>query len=156
MEFSLCVHSFPAALRGARPGRKFIRLTACRPASFAPSARPQRLPFRDDRPHCQRFASSEPAPSGASEIELATKRLAAALDALENAVERRREADRIDDDLGARIQALGADRSRLANELDGTLVRSRALERTNREIAERLDVAIDTIRSVIESGDQQP
>ncbi|MBN9595099.1 MAG: DUF4164 domain-containing protein [Afipia sp.] len=102
------------------------------------------------------FASSEPAPSGASEIELATKRLAAALDALENAVERRREADRIDDDLGARIQALGADRSRLANELDGTLVRSRALERTNREIAERLDVAIDTIRSVIESGDQQP
>jgi hypothetical protein len=84
------------------------------------------------------------------------KRLAAALDALENAVERRREADRIDDDLGARIQALGADRSRLANELDGTLVRSRALERTNREIAERLDVAIDTIRSVIESGDQQP
>jgi hypothetical protein len=33
---------------------------------------------------------------------------------------------------------------------DGTLVRSRELERTNREIAERLDVAIGTIRSVIE------
>jgi hypothetical protein len=29
-------------------------------------------------------------------------------------------------------------------------VRSRELERTNREIAERLDVAIGTIRSVIE------
>ena len=51
------------------------------------------------------------------------------------------------------IQSLGVDRSRLANELDGTLVRSRALERTNREIAERLDVAIDTIRSVIDSGE---
>lgn len=99
------------------------------------------------------LANPEPAPSGVSDIEHATRRLAAALDALESAVERRREFDRADDELGARIQALGADRSRLANELDGTLVRSRALERTNREIAERLDVAIDTIRSVIDSGE---
>jgi len=96
------------------------------------------------------FASPEPAAPAPSDIELATRRLAAALDALETAVERRREADRAEDELGARIQALGADRSRLANELDGTLTRSRALERTNREIAERLDVAIDTIRSVLE------
>ncbi len=55
--------------------------------------------------------------------------------------------------MAAQIQALGNDRSRLAHELDGTLVRSRVLERTNREIALRLDVAIDTIRSVIESGE---
>lgn len=99
------------------------------------------------------FAASEPAVAGTSDIELATRRLAAALDALESAVERRRDADRANEELGARIQALGADRSRLANELDGTLVRSRALERTNREIAERLDVAIDTIRSVIDAGE---
>jgi len=90
------------------------------------------------------------APSAASEIEAATRRLAAALDGLESAVERRREYDRGSDELAARIQSLGVDRSRLANELDGTLVRSRELERTNREIAERLDVAIGTIRSVIE------
>lgn len=100
------------------------------------------------------FAAGESAapatPSAASEIEAATRRLAAALDALESAVERRREYDRGSDELAARIQSLGVDRSRLANELDGTLVRSRELERTNREIAERLDVAIDTIRSVIE------
>ena len=38
----------------------------------------------------------------------------------------------------------------LANGPHEQLVRSRALERTNREIAERLDVAIDTIRSVLE------
>ena len=50
----------------------------------------------------------------------------------------------------ARIQALGADRSRLADELDGSLVKSRRLERTNREIAERLDAAIGTIRSVLD------
>lgn len=100
------------------------------------------------------FANRDPAIPGPSDIEIATRRLAAALDALESAVERRGESDRSEDDLAARIQALGSDRSRLANELDGTLVRSRALERANREIAERLDVAIDTIRSVIDSGDQ--
>lgn len=104
--------------------------------------------------HSNGFAASDSSASGASEIEQATRRLAAALDALENAVERRREHDRGEAELAARIQALGVDRSRLANELDGTLVRSRELERTNREIAQRLDVAIDTIKSVIEAGEQ--
>ena len=75
----------------------------------------------------------------------------AALDALERAVERRREADRDEDELAARIQALGADRSRLADELDGSLVKSRRLERSNREIAERLDAAIGTIREVLKA-----
>ena len=77
----------------------------------------------------------------------------AALDALESAVERRREADRDENELAIRIQALGADRSRLADELDGSLVKSRRLERTNREIAERLDAAIGTIRAVLEAGE---
>jgi cell division protein ZapA (FtsZ GTPase activity inhibitor) len=77
----------------------------------------------------------------------------AALGALESAVERRREADRDEDELATRIQALGADRSRLADELDGSLVKSRKLERANREIAERLDAAIGTIRSVLEAGE---
>ena len=74
-----------------------------------------------------------------------------ALDALERAVEARREADRDEDELAARIHALGVDRSRLADELDGSLVKSRRLERANREIAERLDAAIGTIRSVIDA-----
>lgn len=84
------------------------------------------------------------------EIEIATRRLMAALDALESAVERRKEADRDENELANRIQALGADRSRLADELDGALVKSRKLERANRDIAERLDAAIVTIRSVLE------
>jgi hypothetical protein len=84
-----------------------------------------------------------------ADLELATRRLMAALDALESAVERRREADRDEDELATRIQALGADRSRLADELDGSLMKSRKLERANREIAERLDVAIGSIRSVL-------
>jgi hypothetical protein len=84
-----------------------------------------------------------------AELDSATRRLMTALDALESAVERRREADRDEDELATRIQALGADRSRLADELDGSLVRSRKLERANREIAERLDAAIGTIREVL-------
>ena len=76
----------------------------------------------------------------------------AALDALESAVERRRDADRDENELASRIQALGADRSRLADELDGSLVKARRLERANREIAERLDAAIGTIRAVLDEG----
>jgi hypothetical protein len=89
-----------------------------------------------------------------ADIDAATRRLMSALDALESAVERRREADRDEDELATRIQALGADRSRLADELDGSLVKSRKLERANREIAERLDVAIGTIRAVLGDGDK--
>lgn len=90
-----------------------------------------------------------PAETPSADIETATRRLMAALDALESAVERRREADRDEDELATRIQALGADRSRLADELDGSLVKTRKLERANREIAERLDAAIGTIRAVL-------
>jgi len=87
-----------------------------------------------------------------ADLEAATRRLMIALDALESAVERRREADRDEDELASRIQALGADRSRLADELDGSLVKSRKLERVNREISERLDGAIETIREVLGVG----
>ena len=87
-----------------------------------------------------------------ADIDAATRRLMAALDALESAAERRRDADRDENELASRIQALGTDRSRLADELDGSLVKTRRLERTNREIAERLDAAIGTIRSVLDAG----
>ncbi len=97
--------------------------------------------------------ASDSAIHAAADIDAATRRLMAALDALEAAVERRREADRDEDELATRIQALGADRSRLADELDGSLVKTRKLERTNREIAERLDAAIGTIRAVLEAGE---
>ncbi len=89
-----------------------------------------------------------------SAIENATRRLALALDALEAAVERRREADRGEDQLVAQLHALGGDRSRLAAELDAAAAHARQLETTNREIARRLDLAIDTIRSVIEANDR--
>jgi predicted nucleic acid-binding Zn-ribbon protein len=89
------------------------------------------------------------------DIDAATRRLMLALDALEAAAERRRDADRDENELASRIQALGADRSRLADELDGSLVKTRRLERANREIAERLDAAIGTIRAVLEAGEDE-
>jgi len=91
--------------------------------------------------------------SGGSAIDAATKRLALALDALEAALERRRESDRGEETLAAQLQALGSDRSRLAADLDAQAARASQLESTNREVARRLDVAIDTIRSVIEASD---
>jgi hypothetical protein len=83
-------------------------------------------------------------------IETATKRLSLALDALEAAVERRHEADRGEQSLGAQLHTLGADRSRLAAELDEATARAREIETTNREIARRIDIAMDGIRGVIE------
>ena len=103
----------------------------------------------NDRP-ANAAINAEPA---IADIDAATRRLMMALEALESAVERRREADRDENELATRIQALGADRSRLADELDGSLVKSRRLERANREIAERLDAAIGTIRSVLDAGE---
>jgi septal ring factor EnvC (AmiA/AmiB activator) len=89
-----------------------------------------------------------------SAIEAASKRLALALDALAAAVERRHEADRGEQTLDAQLHALGADRSRLAAELDAAAARNRTLEAANREVAERLDAAIDTIRSVLAASER--
>jgi hypothetical protein len=102
-----------------------------------------------DRP-ANGSANAEPS---SADIDAATRRLMVALEALESAVERRREADRDENELAIRIQALGTDRSRLADELDGSLVKTRRLERANREIAERLDAAIGTIRAVLDPGE---
>jgi hypothetical protein len=104
----------------------------------------------NERPTNGSVAPDQPS----ADVDAATRRLMSALDGLERAVERRREADRDEDELATRIQALGADRSRLADELDGSLVKSRKLERANREIAERLDAAIGTIRAVIDGKDE--
>jgi hypothetical protein len=88
-----------------------------------------------------------------SAIDNAVKRLALALDALDAAVERRREADRSEQALAAQVQALGLDRNRLAHSLDGETARARKLEAANREIAGRLDTAIASIQSVLDSNE---
>jgi len=85
-------------------------------------------------------------------IEAATRRLTQALDALEAAVERRREADGSESALAAHVQALGDDRSRLAADLDAASARAKRLEAANRDVARRLDATMQSIRSVIEGN----
>lgn len=88
-------------------------------------------------------------------IEMATRRLQSALDALEGAVERRLERDQGHAALATQVHAFDSDRARLAAELDVAAARARALETTNREVAARLDAAIETIRSIIEPPDRE-
>ena len=83
-------------------------------------------------------------------IDAAVKRLALALDGLDAAVERRREVDGDVESLDSQIQTLGVDRAKLAASLDSETSRSRKLEGANREVAERLDTAIASIRSVMD------
>jgi hypothetical protein len=86
-------------------------------------------------------------------IEQATRRLTEALDALDAAVERRIDSDRERATLGEQVHALAADRSKLAADLDGQLARSRQLEASNRDIARRIDAAMENVRLVLESND---
>lgn len=91
--------------------------------------------------------------SDQSAIDLAVKRLALALDGLDAAAERRREADRSEEGLASQLHALGVDRTKLAAALDGEAARSRRLENTNRDIAQRLDAAIASIQSVLDGNE---
>src|ERR1700730_478739 len=109
----LPVHSFAAALRWPRLPRKFHRLTACRTADFA--GRLGHLEVRCPRMSDRAANGSGDAEAACANIGAASLRLMTALDALESAAERRREADRDENELASRIQALGADRSRLAH-----------------------------------------
>jgi chromosome segregation ATPase len=87
-------------------------------------------------------------------LEKARRRLASALDLLEAAINRRRENDRQRGELEAQIQAFGTDRSRLAGKLDHARANISTLEATNREVAQRLDQAVDTIRAVLEAQER--
>ena len=86
-------------------------------------------------------------------IEQATRRFSAAIDALETAVDHRIDHERTHSALADQLQALETDRSKLAAELDAQLARSRDLEAANRDIARRIDAAMEHIQLVLESQD---
>jgi DNA-binding FrmR family transcriptional regulator len=87
-------------------------------------------------------------------IEAATRRLAHALDALDAAVERRLESDRESTTLAQQLHAASVDRSRLAADLDAQTAHARRLESATREVSQRIDKAMDSIRSVIEADER--
>jgi hypothetical protein len=64
------------------------------------------------------MAAADGQMSDTDSIAIAALRLTGALDALEEAVERRSEADRDEKALANQVHALGSDRARLASELD--------------------------------------
>jgi hypothetical protein len=86
-------------------------------------------------------------------IDSVTRRLSQALDMLDAAVERRIEIDRSRTILTEQVHALDADRSKLAADLDAQLAKVRSLESANRDVARRLDAAMENIRHVLESQD---
>jgi uncharacterized protein DUF4164 len=73
--------------------------------------------------------------SDQSAIDQAVKRLALALDSLDAAVERRRQSDRSEEVLANQVHALGVDRTRLAEALDG------------------LDAAMASIQAVLDANE---
>jgi chromosome segregation ATPase len=85
-------------------------------------------------------------------IEIARRRLAVALDALDAACDRRGDADRQQEALIEQVHALGDDRARLASELDHAAARGRGLEAANRDVAARLAAAIETINGILKKG----
>jgi chromosome segregation ATPase len=86
-------------------------------------------------------------------IEAASRRLTMALEALDAAAERRRDADTREAALAEQLHVLDADRARLAGELDHAAARTRLLETANREIAARIDGAIATVRGALGADD---
>ncbi len=87
---------------------------------------------------------SEPGP-----MEVATRRLEAAIQALEAAIERRLEVERQEAALAAQLHLVGIDRSRLADQLDGAQARADQLASVNLEVSRRLGSAMETIRAVL-------
>lgn len=98
--------------------------------------------------------SSETANGGgrvvAGDVVDAAARFAAALDRLEQAVEAKLEQQAALADTEAEVQRMGADRTRLAEALDGAEARARLLEQTNREVSNRLVNAMEAIRQVLD------
>jgi hypothetical protein len=87
------------------------------------------------------------APSGP--LEAALRRFDGAVDALEAAIQRRLEVERQEAALAQQLHILGADRSRLADALDGAQARAVQLEGANDEVSRRLGSAMETIRAVL-------
>lgn len=88
----------------------------------------------------------------AEPLEPSLKRLRAAIDLLEAAVERRARQDSARADVQEELALMQDDRARLAVELDGALERNRGLLSANAEAARRLSRAGAAIRAVIAGG----
>jgi hypothetical protein len=86
----------------------------------------------------------------ADPLEPSLKRLRAALDLIEAAVERRVRQDSAQGDALEELALMQDDRARLAVELDGALDRNRSLTAANTEAARLLGRAGAAVRAIVE------
>ncbi|HET6377766.1 MAG TPA: DUF4164 family protein [Methylocella sp.] len=82
-------------------------------------------------------------------LAVALRRLAAALDKLDAACERRAKADALRANLEEELAVMQDDRARLAVELDGALARVKSLELAHEEISRKLSHARGEIAAVL-------
>lgn len=83
-------------------------------------------------------------------LDPSMKRLRAALDLLEAAIERRARQEGARGDAQEELALMQDDRARLAVELDGALDRNRGLLAANMEAARRVEKASAAIRSILD------
>jgi chromosome segregation ATPase len=88
-------------------------------------------------------------------LSAALRRLDMAMAGVEAASARVLDQRSTDADHQSEIAMLAEDRSRLANEMDEISARAARLETTNRDVARRLETAIDTIRDVLAAADEE-
>ncbi|MHA1190429.1 MAG: DUF4164 family protein [Alphaproteobacteria bacterium] len=84
-----------------------------------------------------------------SDLRSSIASLDAALDRLQVVVERRKEGDLRSDTLESDVQALSADRARLADRLDKAEARASSLEDANKDVSQRIVGAMESIRSAM-------
>lgn len=87
--------------------------------------------------------------AGDGPLTESVRRLERALDALDDAIERRFDSARLERDHDEELHKLSADRSRLAAALDTAEARAARLEETNRDVSRRLVSAMEVIRGVL-------
>lgn len=88
--------------------------------------------------------------SGEVTLKQSIQRLARALDSLEAATASRNARDQDHLETEEEVQRLGADRARLASELDNSEARADRLKDANAEVSRRLVSAMETIRAVLD------
>ena len=90
-----------------------------------------------------------------SPIETATRRLNAAVEALDAALRRQHMAGRKLGTMESEIEALAEDRSRLARELEDTREKFARLEQLKGDVEDDIDGAIAAIEDFLDLADQQ-
>ncbi|WP_173933387.1 DUF4164 domain-containing protein [Chelativorans sp. Marseille-P2723] len=88
--------------------------------------------------------------SGETTLREVLARLGRAIEGLEASAEAHLERRREFAEAEAEVQRMGADRARLAQEVDKAEARAERLAEVNREVSRRLVTAMETIRAVLD------